>query len=834
MHLLTLGCGSYVEITMLDDDKKMVCSMAIKTPAEAESILSVIRQHGTSGPVNAEFMHIAKKTVTAGITNKKREHLLFLTTNMISYMSEYVQDGMQRFQLFWDKSLLQHYKPLEYTHVGEGSGYRIESEDSMSYSKVSVLVPIYFQAQGTCVFDRSLENGSTGRVSGVGIQPGAIRQGRLGDAYIFGALSILSTSSSALAQVFPDLDDDLIKKEHVEPGSPYRKEQQYNEEGVYAVRVWKNHQSRVVIIDDFIPCSQYGKPVFASLTGNNGKFEIWSMLIEKAYAKLYGGYEMIAGGQEAYCLQDLYGGIPVTYELQEQCRTESKAWDAIVCSLDAGSLIGCINEKVEIELPVGLRKSCAYGILKVVELTYEGQQYRLIQLRNSWGIGSLEHPEKWKGSWSNVDSRWQKFSRLQKVDCGFQFREDDTYWMEFSAFFTFFSKIVESRNLYNFASLSHGTGNPVPATQSIHIINGEWNGTTFGGRDGMHLNPQYQLFVPSATNCSLTVHLEQPSRRVNMLQEYPLYIAPVLFKNGEKSQRKIDLSPDVVSMGTFISNRSSLSEIASLDCAGHDQQKPFVVSPVTYEGNVGQPQPFTLVIFSSKPTAIMPISDTDSLPICCVCHRPLSGTFRTFTYAKDGQTRMDRVCKDTCMQVYRDRTTPVCVECHERIERVDGCFSGRLFTLPDGASVHAECIDAYRLRTVDKCVHCNYAIMPISGRFDGRYFEINGDKCHGECMDDYQRNIAKRCLQCYEPVMKIPGRFDGRFYKTNPALDDQLVHFECWETYQDTIASKCVQCFNSIVKKPGKYDGRFYELSDGSGKVHFECWEVYQKSISTS
>lgn len=823
-HSLSCALTRYVEITMLDDAKKLVCSMAIKSPAEAESILQVIRESGSS--VDASFLQIAKEAVSTGLSKRKRDHLLLLTKNMISYLSEYVQDGLQRFDLLWDKSLLEHYRPLAFAGVGDGSAYRVDGSEAGVVSRVSVLVPVFFQAQGTCLFDRSRENGAANRVSGVGIGPGDLKIGRLADSYLFGALSILSTSPNALAQLFPELESDLVVPDRVEVGSLYPREQQYNDEGVYAVRFWRNHRSRVVVVDDYIPCSQYGKPVFGSFTGSNGKFEIWSLLVEKAYAKLHGGYEAIIGGQEAYALQDLYGGVPASYKLQETFATEDAAWQGLSAALESGSLVGCSNEDVEMDLPTGLRKSFAYGVLQLVELEFKGERARVVQLRNSWGVGSHAQPDKWTGAWSSADPKWHALSRTQKVACGFQFREDQTYWMDFSAFYCFFSHVIESRNLYNFRSVPDGLGNPVTPTLSVHIVAGQWSGITSGGREAMHLNPQYQLFSPAPHGCDLVVHLEQPSRRMKLLSEYDAYIAPVVLKNGERMARKIDLSHDVVATGTFISNRSCVLE-TSLDVAGAEPGAPFVVIPATYDGRVPYALEYALTLFTTKPTAIVPISDTASLPICVVCQKALSGTFRTFTHAENGRAQVDRVCKDGCVDVYRERHTPVCVDCHQRIEVVDGRFSGRMYTLPDGATVHAECIDAYQVRVADKCVHCGQAIAAIPGRFDGKYYEITGGKVHGECMEAYQLSTAKRCVQCGDAVVKIPGRFDGRFYKIE---HEQLVHFECWDAYQRAVAPKCVHCREPVVQMPGRFDGRFYDLTSGLGKVHFECWESYQRS----
>lgn len=46
-----------------------------------------------------------------------------------------------------------------------------------------------------------------------------------------------------------------------------------------------------VVIDDRIPCRPDGRPLFAR---PNGK-EAWVLLLEKAFAKLWGSYEALDG-----------------------------------------------------------------------------------------------------------------------------------------------------------------------------------------------------------------------------------------------------------------------------------------------------------------------------------------------------------------------------------------------------------------------------------------------------------------------------------------------------------------------------------------------------------
>lgn len=53
-----------------------------------------------------------------------------------------------------------------------------------------------------------------------------------------------------------------------------------------------------LIVDDKIPCNTDGKPIFSSANGP----ELWVMLAEKAFAKMYLNYENIIAGDPTEAL----------------------------------------------------------------------------------------------------------------------------------------------------------------------------------------------------------------------------------------------------------------------------------------------------------------------------------------------------------------------------------------------------------------------------------------------------------------------------------------------------------------------------------------------------
>ncbi|RQM20357.1 hypothetical protein B5M09_003936 [Aphanomyces astaci] len=136
------------------------------------------------------------------------------------------------------------------------------------------------------------------------------------------------------------------------------------------------------------------------------------MLVEKAYAKLYGGYDMIVGGQELFCLQDLYGGLPSSYPY--------------VFSLKRGNLIGLTNTtNHSVAMPLGLKAGHAYGLVKIAQLQVQGQLETVVQLRNVWSDASSDAAAAGV-PWARGGADWKQCSLHQKQRVGYQLADDGT------------------------------------------------------------------------------------------------------------------------------------------------------------------------------------------------------------------------------------------------------------------------------------------------------------------------------------------------------------------------------------------------------------------------
>ena len=126
-----------------------------------------------------------------------------------------------------------------------------------------------------------------------GVAPGDVKQGNLGDCYLLGSFMILSTHA------------DLLKNLIVYDGIEY---------GFGVFQFFKNGRWQYVIVDTRIPYNPSSKtPLYGHCADPN---EFWVPLLEKAYAKLHGGYEHLNGGSMAEAIVDLTGGVSEKYALR--------------------------------------------------------------------------------------------------------------------------------------------------------------------------------------------------------------------------------------------------------------------------------------------------------------------------------------------------------------------------------------------------------------------------------------------------------------------------------------------------------------------------------------
>lgn len=240
-------------------------------------------------------------------------------------------------------------------------------------------------------------------VCGPMIGPQDLKQGKLGNCYFIAAIAAISE--------FPDRIRRIIK---IKQPSQFG----INSVSLHVGGLWED-----VIIDDRIPYNLEKKRVSfcRSLAG-----DLWVMLIEKAWAKVHGGYSNIEAGYINEALAGLTGAPVKIFRVNHE--NEDEAWEKLLESKNK-NYITCAStsdiSKVVSEIPndkTGLAGGHAYSLLAALEINYRGSTVRLVKLRNPWGKG------EWKGDWGDNSPLW---TPELKAHVGVTNKDDGIFHMTF-------------------------------------------------------------------------------------------------------------------------------------------------------------------------------------------------------------------------------------------------------------------------------------------------------------------------------------------------------------------------------------------------------------------
>jgi calpain, invertebrate len=271
-----------------------------------------------------------------------------------------------------------------------------------------------------------------------------------------------------------------------------------------------------VVIDDRLPINaKTNKLAFIRSTEKN---EFWSALLEKAYAKFYGGYDKLRGGNACEGMEDLTGGIAEAYHLKDP---PYNLYKIMLKAFEKGSLLSCgidsdENSRENIT-PQGLVTGHAYSITKVqtpiIKTLRKSGPIEMIRLRNPWG-GDVE----WNGAFSDKSREWQVVQEKEIHDLNFD--HDGEFWMTYLDFRKYFDTLEVCSVIQNYILCDEEEKSETWYSKEAH---GEWiaNKNSGGCRNYIstfHLNPQYIFTLKKADNdtdgkCSILVALLQKNRR---------------------------------------------------------------------------------------------------------------------------------------------------------------------------------------------------------------------------------------------------------------------------------------------------------------------------------
>ena len=390
-----------------------------------------------------------------------------------------------------------------------------------------------------------------------------VQSAHLGDCYLVAAMSVVAEKPELVRRMFPDCTDSSGIL-------PLGKE----------VKVLINHQKqwREIIVDTSFPIEQTSntEAAVASSEGAGGgekegvREELkllygkssrpgtyWVSFLEKAYAKVYGSYAAIQGGDIAEALSDLTGFPVVTIKVGNKSPSN---WDTMLGHHSAGQLMACgficSDEEAAIRRKQGVssvvRSNHAYSMLNVQQVVVHKTKSKrrevvVVRLRNPWGhleadmhAASFDLPKDVKDALAQHQMGGGGGDR--KIAGADADKDDGTFWLEWSQF----AKSVN--HVYVCLSAGADSASRLDRVESV----GRWTAQAAGGCSTyptFRRNPMYKIDVPSDDG-RITLTLTQPDVRLKRRQEKNNDVAAVFVlgdteRHGAKKKR-VERAKDTV------------------------------------------------------------------------------------------------------------------------------------------------------------------------------------------------------------------------------------------------------------------------------------------------
>eukprot|EP00826_Nyctotherus_ovalis_P063940 TRINITY_DN9374_c0_g2_i3.p1 TRINITY_DN9374_c0_g2~~TRINITY_DN9374_c0_g2_i3.p1 ORF type:complete len:688 (-),score=197.77 TRINITY_DN9374_c0_g2_i3:35-2074(-) len=265
-----------------------------------------------------------------------------------------------------------------------------------------------------CVWKRVTELSEYSKFSIIAdkISPNDIVQGTLSDYYFLSALAILAETPSFIIPLFVSTE--------------------INEFGIFAVRMYRDGIEKTVIVDNYFPCTSDGMPLFSRSREN----ALWVAVLEKAWAKLHLSYSLIDRNtaQVDSILETLTGAHCLVMN-----HDDDELWNSLIEGKKKGWIMSAsaANTKASKELleEMKLAGNFAYAILDVMEVDVKDTSESIVKLRNPWGT------MKWAKEWSDSSNIWTEELRRDLDWDTAKSAEEKVFWMTFSDFCHYFSRI---------------------------------------------------------------------------------------------------------------------------------------------------------------------------------------------------------------------------------------------------------------------------------------------------------------------------------------------------------------------------------------------------------
>ena len=228
---------------------------------------------------------------------------------------------------------------------------------------------------------------------------------------------------SAIAAVI-DLEPQLIKRLFVT--------KEYAYDGKYTVRLNRQGMWHDVTVDDYVPCYNNGGPIFS----HGDDESLWLLILEKAFAKTYGGYKLLEGGSPTEALRDLLGS-PISVFTLSNAQVRAMAvsgalWKLLTNFHKQESLLVAVTETL------GTWQQGKKGNLSFPGLTgpiCPGEAFSILRLVESNGVRLVKVSNRkrawtWAGNYSAQSPLWTP--ELRSIcDYPETLEQESYFWLTF-------------------------------------------------------------------------------------------------------------------------------------------------------------------------------------------------------------------------------------------------------------------------------------------------------------------------------------------------------------------------------------------------------------------
>lgn len=197
----------------------------------------------------------------------------------------------------------------------------------------------------------------------------------------------------------------------------------------YSVKLLYKGKWMTIDMDEFLPTLN-NQPAFSYSVDK----ELWVMLLEKAWAKLYKSYARIEAGLAEEALHDLTGAPIKTISFKQNFNKEAEWKYLLMASQKEYSMVCSSRDGSDTQTsPTGIVLGHAYTFLNATVLN--GSE-RVVQVRNPWG------KTEYRGRWGDTDPNWNCISAAEKARVGYKNNPNDgIFFMTYDAFIQEFANI---------------------------------------------------------------------------------------------------------------------------------------------------------------------------------------------------------------------------------------------------------------------------------------------------------------------------------------------------------------------------------------------------------